>query len=59
MRERLTAIPRAAHTSGHELLNLPGNTRVRHGALCRLRVGLHVLEQVVDVGVGENGLHHA
>jgi hypothetical protein len=56
--ERLPRATSAAHTSDHEFLNLPGNTRVRHGALCCLWVVLHVLEQVVDVGVGKNGLQH-
>ena len=43
-------------TSDHELLNLVRHARVGHGALRCLRIGLHVLEQVVDVGVGENSL---
>ena len=36
---------------------LRGAARVGHGALCCLGICLHILEQVIDVGVGENCLH--
>jgi hypothetical protein len=51
------ALEKAARTSDHKLLDLRSHARVRHGALSGLRVGLHVLEQVVDVRVSEDCLH--
>ncbi len=47
---------KTSRTSDHKLLNLARHARVGHGALRCLRIGLHVFEQVVDVGVGQNSL---
>ena len=50
------AVENTLLTRNHQLFNLSRNARVSHGTLRGLGIGLHVLEQVVDVGVGENSL---